>query len=70
MYELVNILLAWSRLRGSRAREIEKREHEKKNGRKQANVLPPSNFAFFKTRKIAAIYFATDCKELKLAQTA
>ena len=70
MYELVNILLAWSRLRGSRAREIEIREHEKKNGRKQANVLPPSNFAFFTTRKIAAIYFVTDCKELKLAQTA
>ena len=28
------------------------------------NVLPPSNFAVF-----SAIFFVTDCKELKLAQT-
>ena len=31
------------------------------------NVLPSCNFAVFIT---AAVFFATDCKELKLAQTA
>ena len=53
MYELVNILLAWSRLRGSRAREIEKARTQKKNGRKQANVLPPSKLLLFTLLPIA-----------------
>ena len=30
------------------------------------NVLPPSNFVVL----VAAIFFFTDCKELKVAQTA
>ena len=31
------------------------------------NVLPSCNFAFF---IFAAVFFATDCKELNLVQTA
>ena len=33
---------------------------------KVINVLPPSNLQYL----IAAIFFVTDCKELKFAQTA